>query len=115
MQAPRGAGGSCCFDLSISVNCCDISDDSTWLVLGLSDSTVRVCTLSEKMKLKILKPLQELEVLDKESDDILNMMFDEQSGADHRTLVGHSGPVFSVSFSPDKYYILSGSEDGTSN
>ena len=67
------------------------------------------------MKLKILKPLQELEVLDKESDDILSMMFDEQSGADHRTLVGHSGPVFSVSFSPDKYYILSGSEDGTSN
>ena len=63
----------------------------------------------------MLKPLQELEVLDKESDDILNMMFDEQSGADHRTLVGHSGPVFSVSFSPDKYYILSGSEDGTSN
>lgn len=41
------------------------------------------------------------------------MMFDETSGVDHRTLVGHTGPVYGVSFSPDKYYVLSGSEDGT--
>ena len=40
-------------------------------------------------------------------------MFDENSGADHRTLIGHSGPVYSVSFSPDKYYLVSGSEDST--
>jgi len=95
------------------VNCCDITDDSTWLALGLNDSTVRVCTLSEKNKLKLLKPLQELEILDKESDDIMNLIFDETSNADHRTLIGHSGPVYAVSFSPDKYYLLSGSEDGT--
>ncbi len=40
-------------------------------------------------------------------------MFDENSGAEHRTLIGHSGPVYAVSFSPDKYYLVSGSEDGT--
>lgn len=61
-------------------------------------------------------------------------MFDESSGIDHRTLIGHSGPVLGVSFSPgkkklfqlfifkklksliiviDKYYVISGSEDGT--
>lgn len=40
-------------------------------------------------------------------------MFDETSGVEHRTLVGHAGPVYGVSFSPDKYYIISGSEDGT--
>ena len=28
-------------------------------------------------------------------------------------MIGHSGPVFAVSFSPDKYYLVSGSEDGT--
>lgn len=95
------------------INCCDISDDSTWLSLGLADSTVRICTLSEKMKLKLIKPLNDLELLDKESDDILNLMFDENSGADNRTLIGHSGPVYSVSFSPDKYYLVSGSEDST--
>lgn len=49
------------------VNCCDISDDSSWLVLGLSDSTVRVCSLADKMKLKMIKQLQDLELLDKES------------------------------------------------
>lgn len=41
------------------------------------------------------------------------MMFDENSGVDHRTLIGHTGPVYGVSFSPDKYYCLSCSEDGT--
>ena len=43
------------------------------------------------------------------------MMFDETSGVDHRTLIGHTGPVYGVSFSPDKYYCISCSEDGTSN
>lgn len=53
--------------MEFRVNCADISDDSTWIVLGMADSTVRVCTICEKLKLKMLKPLQELELLDKES------------------------------------------------
>ncbi len=40
-------------------------------------------------------------------------MFDENSAIDHRTLVGHSGPVFAVCFSPDKNFVVSASEDGT--
>ena len=40
-------------------------------------------------------------------------MFDENSAIDHRTLVGHAGPVYGVSFSPDKNFVISGSEDGT--
>ncbi len=46
-------------------------------------------------------------------DDITNLMFDENSAIDHRTLIGHSGPVFAVSFSPDKNFVVSASEDGT--
>lgn len=46
-------------------------------------------------------------------DDILSLMFDESSSADTRTLTGHSGPIFGVSFSPDKNFLVSGSEDGT--
>ena len=36
------------------------------------------------------------------------------SSADTRQLVGHSGPVYSTSFSPDNTFLLSASEDGTS-
>ena len=41
------------------------------------------------------------------------MMFDDSSAADSRILTGHSGPVFGVSFSPDKNFLVSGSEDAT--
>ncbi len=34
-------------------------------------------------------------------------MFDESSGIDHRTLIGHSGPVLGVSFSPGKKKTIS--------
>lgn len=96
-----------------NVNCLDLSDDSLWLAIGLADSTIRVFTLAEKAKLKPIKPLLDLEILDKESDDVLNMMFDENLGELDRSLIGHSGPIFSVSFSPDKFYLISGSEDAT--
>jgi transcription initiation factor TFIID subunit 5 len=43
----------------------------------------------------------------------MSLMFDESSGIDSRTLLGHSGPVFGVSFSMDKNFLVSGSEDGT--
>lgn len=43
----------------------------------------------------------------------MGLMFDESSAADTRTLIGHSGPIFGVSFSPDKSFLVSGSEDGT--
>lgn len=35
------------------------------------------------------------------------------SAADVRTLIGHSGPVYSTSFNPDNTLLISGSEDGT--
>lgn len=40
-------------------------------------------------------------------------MFDDSTASDYKVLIGHSGPVFNVSFSPDKAYIVSGGEDGT--
>lgn len=40
-------------------------------------------------------------------------MMDERSGETCRTLCGHSGPVYAVSFSPDRTLLLSCSEDGT--
>lgn len=40
-------------------------------------------------------------------------MMDERSGEISRSLFGHSGPVYSVSFSPDRTLLLSCSEDST--
>jgi len=38
---------------------------------------------------------------------------DDNSASDSKQLLGHSGPVYSVSFSPDKSHLISSSEDGT--
>lgn len=40
-------------------------------------------------------------------------MMDEKNATDMRTLIGHSGPVYSSSFSPDRNLLLSCSEDST--
>ena len=48
------------------------------------------------------------------SDDVLERMMDNRTGLESRTLRGHSGPVYSTSYSPDKNYLTSASEDGTS-
>lgn len=40
-------------------------------------------------------------------------MMDERSGESSRSLYGHAGPVYSVSFSPDRLLLLSCSEDST--
>ena len=53
------------------MNCCDISDDSAWIALGLSDSSIRISSVNEKVKLKTLKPIQDLEVLDKEAGTVI--------------------------------------------
>jgi len=46
-------------------------------------------------------------------DDVLERMMDDQTAEDCKLLSGHSGPVYSGSFSPDKHYLTSCSEDGT--
>ena len=38
---------------------------------------------------------------------------DDTTASDTKTLLAHSGPVYAVSFSPDRHYLLSSSEDGT--
>ena len=47
------------------------------------------------------------------TDDIMERMMDESSAEEGKLLYGHSGPVFGCSFSPDKNYLTSCSEDGT--
>ncbi|TRY56201.1 hypothetical protein DNTS_002548 [Danionella cerebrum] len=64
----------------------DFTDDSSLIAGGFADST---------------------------SDDVLERIMDEKTASESKILHGHSGPVYGVSFSPDRNYLLSSSEDGT--
>ncbi|XP_054168108.1 transcription initiation factor TFIID subunit 5-like [Oppia nitens] len=96
----------------MSALCADVSEDSTLLAAGFSDSLVRVWPLSPN-KLKVMKSTTELELIDKECDDVLYRMMDDKNTFDIKILAAHSGPVYAVSFSPSRDLLLSCSEDST--
>uniref|UniRef100_A0A8C3IJX9 Transcription initiation factor TFIID subunit 5 n=1 Tax=Chrysemys picta bellii TaxID=8478 RepID=A0A8C3IJX9_CHRPI len=90
----------------------DVTDDSSMIVGGFADSTVRVWSVTPK-KLRSVKSAADLSLIDKESDDVLERIMDEKTASELKILYGHSGPVYGTSFSPDRNYLLSCSEDGT--
>ncbi|XP_067115315.1 transcription initiation factor TFIID subunit 5 [Osmerus mordax] len=90
----------------------DFTDDSSLIAGGFADSTVRVWSVTPK-KLRRVKSAADLSLIDKESDDVLERIMDEKTASESKILYGHSGPVYGISFSPDRNYLLSSSEDGT--
>ncbi|XP_074652274.1 transcription initiation factor TFIID subunit 5-like [Tubulanus polymorphus] len=90
----------------------DVSEDSSLLSAGFADSSIRVFTLTPN-SLRKMKTSDELELIDKEADDVLERMMDNRTAEECKSLLGHTGPVYSTSFSRDKNYLLSSSEDGT--
>ncbi|CDO95146.1 unnamed protein product [Kluyveromyces dobzhanskii CBS 2104] len=77
-----------------NMTCVEFSDDARMTAAGFQDSTIKIWYLDGS-------PLQ----------SILPSKAKDQSNS--ATLVGHSGPVYSVAFSPDNRYLLSASEDKT--
>lgn len=47
---------------------------------------------------------QDLNLIDKESEDVLERIMDEKTASESKILYGHSGPVYGISFSPDRYH-----------
>lgn len=47
------------------------------------------------------------------SEDVWARIMDERNAESQRLLCGHAGPVYGVSFCPDKTLLLSCSEDST--
>ncbi|XP_004866533.1 transcription initiation factor TFIID subunit 5 [Heterocephalus glaber] len=90
----------------------DVTDDSSLIAGGFADSTVRVWSVTPR-KLRSVKQAADLSLIDKESDDVLERIMDEKTASELKILYGHSGPVYGASFSPDRNYLLSSSEDGT--
>ncbi|KAJ8961724.1 hypothetical protein NQ318_021324 [Aromia moschata] len=112
---PDSLPSCCCYTLlnaNYSVCCVEITEDSSMLAVGFNDSVVKVWTLIPQ-KLKTMKSAEQLEEVNVESEDVLVRMMDERSGETSRTLCGHGGAVYSVSFSPDRTLLLSCSEDTT--
>ena len=98
--------------LFIRVTSAEISEDSSLLAVGFSDSIVKVWTLVPQ-KLRAMKSAEQLQDIDREADDVLVRMMDDRSAETSRTLHGHNGPVYRVAFSPDRTLLLSCSEDTT--
>lgn len=123
-----------------SVNSIRVSPDGALVTAGLSDSTVRVYDLKDPAVRQSTNPAANLAASDGAEDDVAAML--EQSiyadGSDtigsfstitssllparkaedalrlpYTKLVGHSGPVYSTSLSPEGQYLLSASEDAT--
>ncbi|XP_077997297.1 transcription initiation factor TFIID subunit 5-like [Glandiceps talaboti] len=90
----------------------EISEDSSLVAAGFADSIVRIWPLTPR-KLRAVKGPDDLATIDKDADDVLERIMDDRTAADSRTLLGHSGPVYSSSFTPDRTMLLSCSEDGT--
>ncbi|KAJ8867764.1 hypothetical protein PR048_031567 [Dryococelus australis] len=94
------------------VTCAEVAEDSSLLAVGFSDALIKVWTLVPQ-KLRAMKSADQLQDIDREAVDVLVRMMDDRSAEVSRTLYGHSGPVYRVTFSPDRNLLLSCSEDAT--
>lgn len=72
----------------------EFNQDSTIVAGGFQDSYIKLWSIDGK-------PLKSIYKKDKNNND------------NTRKLIGHSGPVYSTSFSPDNKFLISGSEDKT--
>ncbi|KAF3687295.1 Transcription initiation factor TFIID subunit 5 [Channa argus] len=81
----------------------DFTDDSSLIAGGFADSTVRVWSVTPK-KLRKVKSAADLNLIDKESDDVLERIMDEKTASESKILYGHSGPIYGISFSPDSLW-----------
>lgn len=77
-----------------SLNTVEFSDDNSLIAGGFSDSFVKIWSLKGSPLKSVIKD-------------------DPNNGHTVRRLVGHAGPVYGLSFSPDSRFLLSSSEDKT--
>ncbi len=75
-----------------SLCCVEVTDDSSMVALGFSDSVIKVWSLNPH-KLKGLKSADALDNLNRDADDVLHRMMDEGSAESSKMLNGHAGPV----------------------
>ncbi|CDK27805.1 unnamed protein product [Kuraishia capsulata CBS 1993] len=79
----------------------EFNDDCTMVAGGFQDSFIKLWSIDGSPLKSVLK------------NDIHNQTIDGIAVNGSRRLVGHSGAVYGLSFSPDNHYLLSSSEDKT--
>lgn len=84
------------------------SNDSSLVAVGFSDSFIKLWSLKGK---RLKSVLRDDEYNNIDMNGVSNDSTDTSVLA--RRLVGHAGPVYGLSFSPDNRYLLSSSEDKT--
>ena len=95
-----------------NLNCISINSTGSMICVGFSDSKIRIWSLTP-LKLRGLKAPDLLADLPQTEDCTFEQIMDELSSKDVQFLIGHTGPVFSTSFSPDSSLLISASEDGS--
>ncbi|KAK6205027.1 TFIID and SAGA subunit [Scheffersomyces amazonensis] len=87
----------CMYTFHNSINemtCINFNEDSNLVATGFQDSYVKLWSLDGNPLKSVFKK-------------------DRNNNENSRKLIGHSGPVYGVSFSPDNKFLISGSEDKT--
>lgn len=77
-----------------NLTCLEFNQDATILAGGFQDSYIQLWSIDGKSLKSVFKR-------------------DSKNGDNTRKLIGHSGPVYSASFSPDNRFMVSSSEDKT--
>ncbi|KAK5822933.1 WD40-repeat-containing domain protein [Linnemannia elongata] len=90
-----------------NINCVAVSEDATMMAAGFSESYVRLWSLNGEKLRGFRSNFNPAHIHD--SNDLNRVK--EKKGADSKKLIGHAGPVFGASFSPDNKYLITCSED----
>jgi transcription initiation factor TFIID subunit 5 len=100
------------FNATDRVHSLTMSEDATLIAAGFADSYIKIWSLDSKKPLRTLQPSSQLKNADVIDGSKLEDFLDDQP-EQSKTLIGHCGPVYETSFSPDNSHLVSCSEDGT--
>jgi len=98
----------CCYtflNTSNSVNTIEISRDCSLVAAGCSDSSVKLWDVNQTHTRNFGTIIR--------TQDETGSLVKKRGDQDYDILHGHSGPVYSLTFSPENKFLLSSSEDST--
>ncbi|CDH56267.1 transcription initiation factor tfiid subunit 5 [Lichtheimia corymbifera JMRC:FSU:9682] len=102
----------CCYTFHNThddLNCLSITEDASLVAGGFSESFIKIWSLKGEKLRGLRNTINPAHVNDLND---LNR-HKERHGSEYKRLIGHSGPVYGLSFSHDNKYLISCSEDKT--